>query len=424
MNKFFAIISFLLLIGGNSFSSLLASKNLLMPRSKALIKNSYRNTQTFSRQSSARRTQIILFSFSSSSNEAVSEKHVQKLMQLRLSAAIPQALKVFVQLDLADILSSTNAKMTVEEIGKRVHSTAKQPPVNQEALERTLRVLATVGVVEESSENKSLVYTLTQMGELLGSNSPLKSMIHYFVDDPLWAAWGSVPEFVAGIEKRLPFDAANGISTQDYYSNPENVQSLKYANDFVRYISQCEIEACVRGVDWGSLNGRTVVDLGGFSGKVLEQVSIQYPRIKCICLDLPEVVASLEKGPESKVELVGGDMFDPETFPVCDAIFMKHIVLCEFDAEQSLEILRSCYKVLPQNGRVIIAESVLPDLAEAEDNQSALGLYIDYFMMLDGRSTSYTTSQWNAFVEKAGFSLDTITATGIHSCFLLVLTRR
>jgi caffeic acid 3-O-methyltransferase len=351
-------------------------------------------------------------------------------MQMGLSGAIPQALKVFVELKVADILAlaSTGRRKSLEEIVSR--SEDALIGTNKDALSRTLRLLSTVGVVEESYLDNDFVYHLTEMGSLLqtDSDSSLAPMIKYFVDEPFWNAWGAVPKYISGQDNRLPFDAANGMSTQDYYRKPGHAESLKNANAFVRFMSQSEIQACVKGFDWSSLSNRTVVDLGGYSGHVMEAVAALYPDLKCICLDLPEVVVELERQPGSQVQLVGGDMFDPKTIPRCDAIFMKHIVLCEFEEEQSLQILRSCYKVLPPNGRVIIAESILPDHigdeAAKDSSSSRLNLYIDYFMMLDGRGSSYTASQWKQFANRAGFDIESIATLTIPTSSIIVLRRR
>uniref|UniRef100_A0A1S3XCS3 Caffeic acid 3-O-methyltransferase-like n=1 Tax=Nicotiana tabacum TaxID=4097 RepID=A0A1S3XCS3_TOBAC len=59
----------------------------------------------------------------------------------------------------------------------------------------------------------------------------------------------------------------------------------------------------------------------------------------------------------SWVEHVGGDMF--ESIPEGDAIFMKWI-LHDWSDSHNLKLLKNCYKALPDNGKVIVVEAILP----------------------------------------------------------------
>jgi O-methyltransferase domain len=341
-----------------------------------------------------------------------------QLMQLALYQAVPQALKAFVDLGIPDILlDSGDEGFPLTELVERL-SSRQQRRIRQDGLLLSLRILNTVGVVEEVNTQ---TFRLTAMGSLLSTSrkDSLDPMVRYLVDEPLWKAWGSLSSYIQQGDAPLSaFEIANKMPSHQYFGRIEHAESLKHANHFVRHVAEEEVRACVECFDWEKLSGRTVVDLGGHTGQVMEAVATQHPSVTCLCLDLPEVVLSVGKTSRRRVQLVGGNMFDPATIPKCDAIFMKHILLCDWDEENSRAILESCHKVLPPHGIVIVGESVLPSHGSTD---GSLSLFVDAFMMLDGRPSSRTREEWESFARDAGFQVQSIQYTSIPTCSILVL---
>ncbi|KAL6972199.1 Caffeic acid 3-O-methyltransferase 1 [Sarracenia purpurea var. burkii] len=99
----------------------------------------------------------------------------------------------------------------------------------------------------------------------------------------------------------------------------------------------------------------TLVDVGGGTGATLNMIRSKYPSIRSINFDLPHVI---EDAPSYQgVEHVGGDMF--VSVPKADAIFMKWICH-DWSDKHCSEFLKNCYDALPDNGKVIVAEYILP----------------------------------------------------------------
>ncbi|OIT08565.1 caffeic acid 3-o-methyltransferase [Nicotiana attenuata] len=105
----------------------------------------------------------------------------------------------------------------------------------------------------------------------------------------------------------------------------------------------------------GFENLKTLVDVGGGLGINLKMIASKYPTIKGTNFDLPHVVRHAPS--YQGVEHVGGDMF--ESVPEGDAIFMKWI-LHDWSDSHNLKLLKNCYKALPDNGKVIVVEAILP----------------------------------------------------------------
>ena len=360
-----------------------------------------------------------------------------QLMRLALTQAVPQALKVFVELGIPDILLDSDREgLAVSALIPRIVSVPTTSSILQDGgrVVLVLRILSTVGIVEEiHNHQQQPTFRLTFMGSLLSTSheNSANSMVRYFLDEPIWRAWGSLSSYVtAGDNSMSSFEMANQVPSHQYYGMSEHKESLKYANNFVRYIARQKVRACVESFDWDELSGKTVVDLGGHTGQLMKSVAAKYPLVTCLCLDVPEIVQSVVLGRpngttgngsiSSVVEFVAGNMFDPTTIPPCDAIFMKHILLCDWDEEKSLAILESCYKVLPLHGLITVGESILPNHGSTD---GSISLYVDLFMMLDGRSPSRTLEEWETFVKRAGFQVRGIQHSCNPTCSILVLQK-
>ncbi|XP_016164323.1 anthranilate N-methyltransferase-like [Arachis ipaensis] len=70
----------------------------------------------------------------------------------------------------------------------------------------------------------------------------------------------------------------------------------------------------------------------------------------------PSLWLHLDKVFTQSVEHVGGDMF--ESVPNGDAIFMKRI-LYDWGDEKCLKILKNCLKAIPNDGKVIVVETMV-----------------------------------------------------------------
>ncbi|KAH9685699.1 Flavone 3'-O-methyltransferase 1 [Citrus sinensis] len=101
-------------------------------------------------------------------------------------------------------------------------------------------------------------------------------------------------------------------------------------------------------------------DLPGYdSGVNMSLIVNTYSQIRGINFDLPHVIENASSSPG--VEHVGGDVF--VKIPNGQAIFMKFI-LHDWSDEQYLKILKNCYDALPESGKVIIVESIVPESSQ------------------------------------------------------------
>lgn len=347
-----------------------------------------------------------------------SDASVQPLLRLACAHFTSQALNAVVKLGVPDILGDD-----AKTIGEIASEAAGSP--NEEALGRSMRLLCTAGVFNESfRSNGDPSYALTSAGALLQTQrSPLTQpslacCVSHWTDKPLWDAWSALPDYVAGRVAETPFESANGMTFVEFMRR--NPQSAVPYSEFVRFVSAGEIPALLDAFDWESLSGSTVVDVGGGHGAFMTAVADRFPSIDCVNLDLPEVVAEAPV-PRAGVRHLGGDMFDPSTIPPCDTIVMKH-VLADWDDKDCVAILTSCRSALPDHGRVVIAEVSLPDGEEANRPEQTQ-VFVDTLLMLAGNRGERTKSRWAKLAAAAGFEVELVAKTSSLSVDVTLLTK-
>ncbi|MED6196523.1 hypothetical protein PIB30_048250 [Stylosanthes scabra] len=91
----------------------------------------------------------------------------------------------------------------------------------------------------------------------------------------------------------------------------------------------------------------------------------------CYCLWIKSTI-------KAGVEHFGGDMF--ESVPNGDVILIKH-VLYDWDDENCLKVLKNCHKAIPNDGKVIVVESILPNVPEPTAANAKKAFLLDVSMM-------------------------------------------
>lgn len=330
-----------------------------------------------------------------------------RLLQLSLAHLTAQALRAAVEMGLPAAL--LRQPRCVEDLEEQLSLIV----VNDGVLPRLLRLLAAEGLVTESvDENGQATYASTLLLEQAGR---LKPVLDYWLQGPLWTA--SVLMHRKN-DLVTPLEQATGLPLEEYYQ--QHPQELANANAAAKALSDLELEAVVSGYDWSSLKGKTLVDLGGYRGATLSAIVERFPDIQCLCVDQASAIEGAD--PPDKVELVAGNVFDAKTLPSTDAILMKHMVLCEFDFDDSIRILRACTQKLPIDGVIIVAEAILPNVGKATDD--VLACAADVLLMLGGRESPSTRREWIELAQSAGLTIDSITSTAIPTCSIIVMSKQ
>ncbi|KAG6707388.1 hypothetical protein I3843_06G028200 [Carya illinoinensis] len=326
---------------------------------------------------------------------------------LASSFIFPMVFNACIELDVLEIINKAGPGAQLSP-----HAIAAQLPIRNNSpdhapavlLDRMLYLLAShnilncsVETLEDAGGGVQRSYGLTSAGrcfvrsEECGSMAPLSLFArHQTIMDMRFHLKDVV------LEGGFAFEKAHGMSMYKYNNkDPAFGEAFNFAMSRYSILVVKQILKKYMGFEGLS----TFVDVGGGIGGTLNLIISKYPSIKGFNFDMPEV---LRNAPSfNGIEHVGGDMF--KEVPKGDAILLK-LVLHNWDNEQCLKILKNCYKALPETGKVIIIEPVLP-VAPESTNFCKMATQIENIVFNQlGTGKERTEPEFRALAIAAGFS--------------------
>ncbi|KAJ7965232.1 Caffeic acid O-methyltransferase [Quillaja saponaria] len=321
-------------------------------------------------------------------------------MQLTSASVLPMVLKSAIELDLLEIIvkAGPGAYLSPSDIASKLPTTN---PDAQVVVDRMLRLLATYSILTYSLRTLAdgrveRLYGAAPVCKFLTKNedgvsiAALSLMNH---DKVLMESWYHLKDAV--LDGGIPFNKAYGMTAFEYHGTDPRFNKVfnKGMSDHST-ITMKKILETYKGFE-----GLTsVVDVGGGTGAVLNMIVSIYPSIKGINFDLPHVIEDAPSYPG--VEHVGGDMF--VSVPKGDAIFMKWICH-DWSDEHCLKFLKNCYEALPDNGKVIVAEGILPVAPDTSLATKSI-VHVDVIMLAHNPGgKERTEKEFEALAKGAGF---------------------
>ncbi|KAL4351120.1 hypothetical protein AHAS_Ahas10G0210200 [Arachis hypogaea] len=101
------------------------------------------------------------------------------------------------------------------------------------------------------------------------------------------------------------------------------------------------------------------------------------------------------------IEHIGGDMF--KNVPKGDAILLKH-VCHNFGDEECVKVLRNCYEALPPHGKVIVLDTLLPEIPKSTSSKDTQAVDLDFLIFLFMVERKRTEKQFEKLCKASGFS--------------------
>ncbi|PIA40034.1 hypothetical protein AQUCO_02500034v1 [Aquilegia coerulea] len=291
------------------------------------------------------------------------EEACSHAMQLASASVLPMVLKAAIELDVLEIIAKAGqgAYLSPTEIASQLVSANNNihAPI---ILDRILQLLASYKVLTcnlRTSKDGGVerLYGLAPVCKFLVKNEDGVSMAPLVLmnqDKVLMESWYYLKDAV--LDGGIPFNKAYGMSAFEYHGTDPRFNKV-----FNRGMSEHSTITMKKILDMynGFDNLETLVDVGGGVGATINMIITKHPAIKGTNFDLPHVIQDAPEYPG--VKHIGGDMF--VSIPKGDAIFMKWI-LHDWSDEQCVKILKKCYEAIPQNGKMIIVESILPVFPE------------------------------------------------------------
>jgi hypothetical protein len=315
------------------------------------------------------------------------------VLQMASGYWVSRSIYVAAKLGIADLLKDSP---------KSCDELATATGTNAPSLYRVLRALASLGVFAETELNH---FTLTPLATCLQSNTPNSVRARLIMlGEEQYRAWGELMHSVQ--TGGSSFERIYGMNLFEYYA--QNPESGKIFDESMTNLSVIQSAAIAASYDFSSI--QTLVDVAGGQGLLIGSVLKSNPTLKGILFDRPHVIERAKRFLEAEgvlehCQLAAGNFFEsvPEGG---DAYILKYIIH-DWDDERAIAILKQCHKVMPANGKILVAEQVIPP-----GNEPFRGKFLDVNMLVmtpGGRER--TEAEYRALFEKAGFKLTRIVRT-------------
>ncbi|KAL9225317.1 hypothetical protein vseg_001259 [Gypsophila vaccaria] len=307
--------------------------------------------------------------------------------------------KTILDLKVLDIIHNVGptAQLSPTEIAAQLPTKSPEGPL---VLARLLRLLASFDILTCSRRagpdgRVELVYGLGPVCRYFVGNddgvsyAAFADLMH---DEIVVDAWKHLKDAV--LEGGIPFNRAHDMGVYEYLSKDTRFSKVFFEGMYHR--STIVSKVILEKYD-GFKGISSLVDVGGATGVTLSMILAKYPNIRGINFDLPHIVKDAPSIPG--VEHIGGDMYI--NVPSADAVFMKWTFLTG-DDEKSVKLLKNCYKALPEEGKVIVCEYIVPE--SPENSLSAQTSFIfDATIMTVPGGIARTKPEYEALGKEAGF---------------------
>ncbi|XP_028760620.1 isoliquiritigenin 2'-O-methyltransferase-like [Neltuma alba] len=318
---------------------------------------------------------------------------------LRSGQIFSAALNAAIELNLFDIIAEEGGRhVSASEVASKLPGSSQHRDLAFR-IDRLLRLLASHSLLsfrvrekgEEEGGALERLYALSSIGRHFVSGS--LGYVPIFSHPALLQAWLNFKDAIIDEDNDL-FKKVHGMPMYEYAkSDPTWNKTFNKAMANFCNIEMGRILELYKGFEGIS----TLVDVGGGTGQNLKMIVSKYPSIKGVNFDLPQVIQNAPSLPG--IEHVGGDMF--ESVPKGDAIILK-AVCHNWSDENSIRVLKKCHEALPEKGKVIVMEFIMPEENRATKEAKYVSILDNLMFLHDGRER--TEKEFESLCRNSGFS--------------------
>lgn len=290
---------------------------------------------------------------------------------------------------------------------------AERTQTHADALERLLRTLAALGLVEHRRDGR---FALTADGQALRSDGPASARAGIRVLASWWETWAELEHSVR--TGRPAADVVLGKPAFDAIG--EDPAWLAVFQEGMRGLNARWLPRLAGAI--GDVGRAHVMDVAGGHGSLLAAVLGRSPDASGEVFDRPEVVPDARawldaQGLAARVRVTGGDMF--RTVPAGADTYLLKWILHDWDDLDSVRLLRVLRAAMTPRSELLVVERVLPE--RVRPGMHTLRMQLSDLRMLaalGGRER--TLDQLERLFAAAGLRLVRHTATGTPLSVLTV----
>ena len=255
------------------------------------------------------------------------------------------------------VVASLGIPDLIDDRPKRSEELAVLTGTHAQSLHRIMRALVVHDIFTVDQLDR---FCLTPLGATLRTDVPgsLRDWALLMLGTVNQAAWGEIIYTMR--TGGSAFQRRHGVDLWQYQANDHEYAGLfaaAMASFTATYINS--VLGCYRFAPL-----RRIVDVGGGDGSLLIGILQQYPEIKGVVFDLPEIVDRAkqrinEVGLSNRCDAACGDAL-VEVPSGGDAYILSR-VLHDWDDESARRILTNCRNALPVDGRILVIERAMPD---------------------------------------------------------------
>jgi len=307
-----------------------------------------------------------------------------------------KALCAAVRLGIADALET--GEKSLDELAAETAS-------NSDSLNRLLRALACIGVVEEVAPGR---FALTPFGDPLrrsAPNSVWASIV--FWADQIADFWTYLPDCVQARGSAGAAGVMESLGIKSRWSMEPEAQAI-FHKVFAEPTA-ADMASIVAAYDFSSC--RVVADLGGAGGGLISAILTANPKTRGILVDRQEAVdrasASLEAaGLAERCRLVAGDLL--QTVPGGADVYILKNVLHGYDDSSALRVLQHCHAAMQPGASLLVIETVVPDTVDSSNPRIEEMLMSDLNMLAVTGGRERCATDWTKLLARAGIELQRI----------------
>jgi hypothetical protein len=316
------------------------------------------------------------------------------ILEVCMSYSVPRCLHVVTDLGVADALG--DSPRSAMELAA---TTGADPG----SLARALRLLAAYDIFQAVDGG----YAHTPASRLLRADHP-QSMGSYvrLIGAPMyWQVFEKLSHSIATGEPTLPQVIPEG--QWEYFSKNPKLSQL--FDEAMAGKAHGQIAGIVAGYDFSGF--KTIADIGGGQGHLLQAVLGARPTLTGTLFDLPHVVQKVAAKLSDRLQLQGGDFFN-DKLPACDG-YMIMQVIHDWPDEEATKILSAIRRSALPHAKLLLIEAIVPE----QPDPSWITM-LDLFMLVLFGGKERTRRQFEALLSAADFRLNRVVDVGLGTFIL------
>jgi hypothetical protein len=323
-----------------------------------------------------------------------------ELWRLIQSHRVTAVIYVAAKLGIAELLR--DGPLHVSEL-------ANATATDEQALNRLLVALSTIGICKVAGENR---FSITEMGAGLDGESERSFKAWAILEGELLSnSWRGMLD---SIKTGKTAAELQGVSNSfDLMARSPEIVGI--FNAAMAELTRLVTPRILHSYDFGRI--AHLMDVGGGSGELIAAIARQYPHIRGSVFDLarcaePAIRHLARLGVGDRIEFRAGDFF--QTIPPgADAIIMKSI-LHDWNDERCSVILGNCRNALPANGTLLVVERIMPDRPDNSDEHREQAMS-DLNMLRGPGGLERTEKKYSRLLDESGFRRVAIHPAGFFS---------